>query len=51
MVQFNYFEKALEEVIQHMRKEAIVKQQNASDEAQSAELARFRQQMEAEMEK
>jgi len=51
LVQFYHFEKALEEVIQHMRKEAIVKQQNSSDEAQSAELAKFRKQVEAEVEK
>ena len=51
LVQFFHFEKALEEVIQHMRKEAVVKQQNSSDEAESAELAKFRRQMDAEVEK
>lgn len=51
LVQFFHFEKALEEVVQHMRKEAIAKQQNMSDEAGSAELAKFRKQMEEEAEK
>ena len=51
LVQFFHVEKALEEVIQHMRKEAVVKQQNMSDEAESAELAKFRRQVDAEAEK
>lgn len=51
LVQFFHFEKALEEVIQHLRKEAIAKQQSQREDEASAELARFRKQVDAEVEK
>ena len=42
LVQFYHFEQALEEVIQHMRKEAIANRQDAGDEAEDPSLANYR---------
>jgi hypothetical protein len=42
LIQYYHFERALEDVIQELRKEVIMKQQNLTDEAQSDQLAKYR---------
>jgi hypothetical protein len=41
-VQFFHFEKAVEEVVQHMRREAVAQEQSRTEDEANAELAKFR---------
>ena len=51
LVQFGHFEKSMEEVIQHLRKETMVQHQAVGDGEASEELTKFRRQVDDELEK